>query len=102
MPEQISATLAGEAGARPGGRALLVPLIAVAAAAVVWAAPFALDSFALNVLTRSLIYAVLALTVDLLWGFTGILTFGQAAFFGAGAYAAAIVLRINPKGFSRA
>jgi len=91
VPEQISATLAGEAGARPGGRALLVPLIAVAAAAVVWAVPFALDSFALNVLTRSLIYAVLALTVDLLWGFTGILTFGQAAFFGAGAYAAAIV-----------
>ena len=31
------------------------------------------------------------MTVDLLWGFAGILTFGQAAFFGAGAYAAAIV-----------
>ena len=51
-----------------------------------------LDTFSVNVLTRSsLIYAILAVTVDLLWGYTGILTFGQAAFFGTGAYAAAIV-----------
>jgi branched-chain amino acid transport system permease protein len=62
------------------------------AAAGVWAAPFVLDTFAVNVLTRSMIYAVLAITVDLLWGFTGILTFGQAAFFGVGAYATAMVL----------
>ena len=79
------------ASARPGGRAILTGFVAIAAAAIVWAAPLVLDAFAINVLTRSLIYAVLAVTVDLLWGFTGILTFGQAAFFGAGAYAAAIV-----------
>ena len=34
---------------------------------------------------------MLALTVDLLWGYTGILTFGQSAFFGIGAYACALV-----------
>ncbi len=39
-----------------------------------------------------MIYAVLAVTVDLLWGFAGILTFGQAAFFGVGAYATAMLL----------
>ncbi|TIP76461.1 MAG: branched-chain amino acid ABC transporter permease, partial [Mesorhizobium sp.] len=44
------------------------------------------------VLTRSMIYAMLAVTVDILWGYTGILTFGQAAFFGTGAYASAMVL----------
>lgn len=54
--------------------------------------PAFLDRFSLNVLTRSMIYAMLAITVDLLWGYTGILTFGQAAFFGAGAYATAMVL----------
>jgi branched-chain amino acid transport system permease protein len=83
--------LASDAGARPSTRAILTGLAAIAAAAVVWFAPLVLDAFAVNVLTRSLIYAILAVTVDLLWGFTGILTFGQAAFFGAGAYAAAIV-----------
>jgi branched-chain amino acid transport system permease protein len=66
--------------------------VATLAAAAVWAAPLVLDTFAVNVLTRSMIYAVLAVTVDLLWGFTGILTFGQAAFFGVGAYATAMVL----------
>ena len=66
--------------------------MALAAAALVWMAPGALDTFSVNVLTRSLLYAALAVTVDLLWGFTGILTFGQAAFFGAGAYATAMVL----------
>jgi hypothetical protein len=39
---------------------------------------------------RSFLYAATALTVDILWGYTGILTFGQAAFFGIGAYAAGI------------
>ncbi|WP_232372603.1 branched-chain amino acid ABC transporter ATP-binding protein/permease [Acuticoccus mangrovi] len=56
------------------------------------AAPAVLDRFSLNVLTRAMIFAILAITVDLLWGFAGILTFGQAAFFGVGAYATAMIL----------
>ena len=65
---------------------------ALAAAVIVWIAPLVLGAFAANVLTRSMIYATLAVTVDLLWGFTGILTFGQAAFFGVGAYATAMTM----------
>src|ERR1700712_338650 len=67
-------------------------LFAVAAGAVVLVAPAFLDAFAANVLTRSLLYAALAVTVDLLWGYTGILTFAQGAFFGVGAYATALML----------
>lgn len=70
---------------------LLVGLAVVALLLVVFG-PAVLGRFSLNVLTRSMIYAMLALTVDLLWGYTGILTFGQAAFFGVGAYATAMVL----------
>ena len=65
---------------------------ALGAALIVWIAPLVLGAFAANVLTRSMIYASLAVTVDLLWGFTGILTFGQAAFFGVGAYATAMTM----------
>jgi branched-chain amino acid transport system permease protein len=88
---------AGErAGAAPRPRPRLsraAPFVAAALAALaLWIAPAFLDTFAVNVLTRSMIYAVLAVTVDLLWGFAGILTFGQAAFFGVGAYAAAMIL----------
>lgn len=66
--------------------------MAVAGALIVWVAPLVLGTFAVNVLTRSMLYATLAVTVDLLWGFTGILTFGQAAFFGVGAYATAMTM----------
>ena len=65
---------------------------AIAAALIVWISPLVLGAFAANVLTRSMLYATLAVTVDLLWGFTGILTFGQAAFFGVGAYATAMTM----------
>ena len=81
-----SSTLRGPLSAR-----LLLPIGAIALLLVLFGPTF-LDRFTLNVLTRSMIYAMLAVTVDLLWGFTGILTFGQAAFFGVGAYAAAMVL----------
>ena len=59
----------------------------IAALAVVLAAPLALDTYTVNVLTRSLLYAMLALTLDVLWGYTGILSYGQSAFFAIGAYA---------------
>ena len=67
-------------------------LFALIGAAAVSAAPPFLDAFASNVLTRSMLYAALAVTVDLLWGYTGILTFAQGAFFGVGAYATALTL----------
>jgi branched-chain amino acid transport system permease protein len=73
-------------------RAWLLAGLAVLALLLVLFGPMFLDRFTLNVLTRSMIYAMLAITVDLLWGFTGVLTFGQAAFFGIGAYAAAMIL----------
>ncbi len=63
----------------------------VAALVVLGVAPFFLDIYTVNVLIRALLLAALALTVDLLWGYTGILTFGQSAFFGIGAYACALV-----------
>lgn len=58
---------------------------------VVAAAPFILDTYTVNVLIRALFLAALALTVDILWGYMGVLTFGQSAFFGIGAYACALI-----------
>ena len=58
---------------------------------VLGVAPFFLDIYTVNILIRALLLAALALTVDMLWGYTGILTFGQSAFFGIGAYACALV-----------
>ncbi|WP_245510109.1 ABC transporter permease subunit [Rhizobium leguminosarum] len=71
---------------------VLLLALALAALLLIVFGPMFLGRFSLNVLTRSMIYAMLAITVDLLWGYTGVLTFGQAAFFGVGAYASAMVL----------
>ncbi len=73
------------------GRSWLPAALTLAGAAAVLAAPWALDTYSVNVLTRSLLLAVAAVTVDLLWGYTGILSFAQAAFLAIGAYALALV-----------
>ena len=72
-------------------RSLLPVVLVLVAAAGVCAAPLLLDTYTVNVLTRSLLLAVAAITVDLLWGYTGILSFAQAAFLAIGAYALALV-----------
>lgn len=73
------------------GRRWLPPALVLAGAAAVLAAPWVLDTYSVNILTRSLLLAVAAVTVDLLWGYTGILSFAQAAFLVIGAYALALV-----------
>ena len=76
----------------PGGRALRLGLLALAAVAVLVAlGPWLFDAYLLNILVKAFFFAIVAITVDVLWGSTGYLTFGQSAFFGLGAYAAGLV-----------
>jgi branched-chain amino acid transport system permease protein len=55
--------------------------------ALVAVGPILLDRYSVNILIRSFLYGSIAVTVDILWGFTGVLSFGQSAFFAIGAYA---------------
>ena len=50
------------------------------------------EYFATDVLARAMLFAILALALELAWGYGGILSLGHSAFFGIGAYAVAIVL----------
>jgi branched-chain amino acid transport system permease protein len=54
-------------------------------------APLVLDTYMLNILVRAFFVAIAAITVDIVWGYCGTLTFGQSAFFGIGVYALAII-----------
>jgi branched-chain amino acid transport system permease protein len=49
------------------------------------------SSFVVLLTTRALCFAILAMSVDLLLGFTGLSSMGQAAYFGVGAYLTAIL-----------
>ncbi len=75
----------------------LRPALAVAAFAALAALAFLLSSYPLVVLTEILILGTFALGFNLLFGYAGLLSFGQAAFFGTGAYVAALVLLHGPR-----
>jgi branched-chain amino acid transport system permease protein len=52
--------------------------------------PLVGSSYYVGLLSRILILAIFAMSLDLLIGFTGLVSFGHAAFYGVGAYALAI------------
>ena len=52
--------------------------------------PSVIDDFTLIQVTIYLVMSMLAVSLGFIWGFGGILCFGQAAFFGLGAYTYAI------------
>jgi urea transport system permease protein len=47
---------------------------------------FHVSDFSINLYGKYLCYAILAISVDLLWGYTGLLSLGQALFFSLGGY----------------
>ncbi|WP_291809487.1 branched-chain amino acid ABC transporter permease [Limnobacter sp.] len=52
--------------------------------------PFGLDSFHTEMVAKILVFAIFAMSLDLLIGFTGLISFGHAAYFGLAAYTVAI------------
>jgi urea transport system permease protein len=56
------------------------------------------SNYTLNLFGKYLSFAILALGMDLIWGYTGILSLGQAIFFGLGAYAMGIHLMLESSG----
>ncbi len=67
-------------------------LIILAVAGVAAFLPAFLSAYTLGLATRFLVFSILALSLDLLWGYGGVVSFGHAMFFGLGAYAVAISL----------
>ncbi|MBD8877422.1 urea ABC transporter permease subunit UrtC [Roseibium polysiphoniae] len=54
--------------------------------------PFHVPTYAVTLMGKYLTYALLALSVDLVWGFCGILSLGHGAFFALGGYAMGMYL----------
>jgi branched-chain amino acid transport system permease protein len=69
---------------------LNVFLVAVAVAAVAVVVPQT-NSFVILLATRALVFAILAMSLDILLGFTGLPSLGHAAYLGVGAYLTAIL-----------
>jgi branched-chain amino acid transport system permease protein len=65
-------------------------IVALALVAFAYVVPHS-GSFVVLLATRAMAFAILAMSVDLLLGFTGLSSMGQAAYFGVGAYLTAIL-----------
>ena len=71
-------------------------LFPVLGALMLVALPIYLSSYSVFVLTSVLIFAIYAMSLDILIGYLGYTSFGHAAFFGVGAYAAVLgTLRLH-------
>lgn len=57
--------------------------------------PFVLNSFQLSLMSKLLLFGTLGISLDLVWGFTGILSFAHGVFFTLGGYASAYYLKLN-------
>ncbi len=73
-------------------RTLSRALFLIVAAALLAFPPLA-GPYHTGLLARYVVFGILALSFDLLWGYVGIMNFGQAAFFGMGAYTLGLVLK---------
>ncbi|PSR17765.1 urea ABC transporter permease subunit UrtC [filamentous cyanobacterium CCP3] len=81
-------------------RKFMIEAIAVIAIALILILimPMVLTGFRLNLLGRFLALAIVALGIDLIWGFTGLLSLGHGIFFALGGYAFAMYLELNTLG----
>lgn len=58
-------------------------------------APLFLSDFRMNLLGEFICFAIVAAGLDLIWGYTGILSLGHGVFFGLGAYCMAMFLKLE-------
>lgn len=71
---------------------LIVIAVSVLSLGTDAANPLHVSSYSVALLGKYLCYALLALSVDLVWGFCGVLSLGHAAFFALGGYAMGMYL----------
>jgi urea transport system permease protein len=89
-----SARRAVKGNSKWSGRAVFV----ACALALLVLAPIALSDFRLSLLAKYLCFAIVAVGIDISWGFGGMLTLGQGAFFGLGGYCMGMYLKLQAAG----
>ena len=71
---------------------LLIGLPAIIVAVIILLLPLFIPQFVASLVTKMMIYGLFGVSLNLIWGYAGIPSFGHAAFFGAGAYGAGILI----------
>jgi branched-chain amino acid transport system permease protein len=90
-PSAVTAPGARAARSAPGplvDKALPIAVVSV----IVLLLPLFIPSFVSSLVTKMMIFGLFGMSLNLIWGYSNIPSFGHAAFFGVGAYTAAIVV----------
>ncbi|MEI7967574.1 MAG: branched-chain amino acid ABC transporter permease [Betaproteobacteria bacterium] len=74
---------------RPARR--IIPVVEIALLVLALPLPWVLEDFWVLFATKMFILGLLAISFDLVWGYAGIMSFGQALFFGVAGYATALL-----------
>lgn len=76
--------------AHPGlllrARLLREPVVAIIVFGLLTSLPLLISGYVIYILPQYMLFGVLAMSLALVWGFCGMLSFGQAGFFALGAY----------------
>jgi len=72
--------------------AMVTVVVAVSNLLLPASSPFAVSTYTITLLGKYMTYALLAVAVDLVWGYLGILSLGHGAFFALGGYAMGMYL----------
>src|SRR5687768_4487070 len=67
-------------------------MFAIALFAALAVLPSLVEGYVVYILPQYLLFGMLAMSLGLIWGFGGIVSFGQAAFFALGAYALGLAM----------
>src|SRR5207248_1117207 len=83
-----------------GALALVIIVVPILNQVAPPSSSFHISAYGLTLVGKYLCYAILALSVDFIWGYCGILSLGHAAFFSLGGYAMGMYLmrQIGPRG----
>ncbi|MFA6856775.1 MAG: urea ABC transporter permease subunit UrtC [Treponema sp.] len=92
--DSSSIPVLGKHGGRVKNTAFAVTIIIIAVL------PLFLSPFRLNLAGKYISFAIAALSIDLIWGYTGILSLGHGVFFGLGGYAMGMYLKLAASGSS--
>lgn len=76
------------------GNTILITVIFLFLAAV----PFFMSSFRMNMFGKYMCFALIAIGIDMIWGYAGILSLGHGVYFGLGAYCMAMHLKLEASG----
>ena len=60
--------------------------------------PFCMSMFRVGLFGKYMCFAIIAIGLDMIWGYTGILSLGHGVYFGLGAYCMAMYLKMEASG----